>query len=83
MDNIEIDVKNVIADIIGREPQEIGNDANFWTDLGVDSIKAIEITVAMERKFKVSVRDEQIPQITTVSQAVEVLKQALAKKSAA
>ena len=80
MDNLEQDLINLIAGVIGREPQEIKPDANFWTDLGVDSIKAIEITVAIERQYKISVRDEQIPQIMTVAQAVQVVKEALKKK---
>jgi len=56
-------------------------DAHFFKDLGVDSIKAIEITVAIERHFKVSIRDENIARITTLGQALDVLMAALEKKS--
>ena len=77
---LEQEVKELIAGVIGREPDELKLETNFWKDLGVDSIKAIEITVAIERKFKVSVRDEQIPKITTVGQAIEIIKEALDKK---
>ncbi|MCX5709260.1 MAG: acyl carrier protein [Candidatus Omnitrophica bacterium] len=79
--NLEQEVKELIAGVIGREPEELKLETNFWKDLGVDSIKAIEITVAIERKFKVSVRDEEIPKITTVGQAVAVIKGALEKKA--
>lgn len=80
-DNLELEVRELIAGVIGREPEELKLETNFWADLGVDSIKAIEITVAIERKFKVSVRDEQIPKITTVGDAVAVVKEALNKKN--
>jgi len=46
----------------------------------VDSIKAIEIVVAIERNFKVSIRDEQIPKIATVGQAIDIVRGALEKK---
>ena len=46
-------------------------------DLEIDSIKAIEITVAIEKKFKISVRDEDVPKITTVNQAVELVNNLL------
>jgi acyl carrier protein len=80
--NFEEGLKEIIADVIGRDPQELKPDADFWKDLGVDSIKAIEITVAIERKYKISIRDEQIPKITTVGQAIEIVKLALEKKNA-
>jgi acyl carrier protein len=79
-ENLEQEIRQLISDVTGRSPEELKTDANFWTDLGVDSIKAIEITVAIERKYKISVRDEQIPQITTVGQAIAVVKDALKKK---
>lgn len=79
-DNVEQEIKQLIADVIGRTPEELKPEANFWQDLGVDSIKAIEITVAIEKKYKIRVRDEEIPKITTVGQAVEVVRDALKKK---
>ncbi len=79
-DNLEQEIKQVISDVIGRTIEELKPEANFWQDLGVDSIKAIEITVAIERKYKIRVRDEQIPKITTVGQAVDVVREALKKK---
>jgi len=78
--NIESELIRVIADVTGRDPTELKPNVNFWKDLGVDSIKAIEITVAIERRFKVSIRDEQIPKITTIGEALKVLQEALAKK---
>ena len=79
-DNLEQDLKQLIANVIGRQPQDLKSETNFWKDLGVDSIKAIEITVAIERRYKISVRDEQIPKITTVGEAIKVVKEALGKK---
>lgn len=79
-DNLEQDLKQLIANTIGREPEDLKPETNFWKDLGVDSIKAIEITVAIERRFKISVRDEQIPKITTVGEAIKIVKEALKKK---
>lgn len=78
---LEHEVKQVISAVTGRGLEELGADKNFWTDLGIDSIKAIEMTVAMERKFKVTIRDEQIPLIATVGQAVEAVRTGLSKKS--
>ncbi len=78
--NLEQDLKQLIASVIGRSVEELKPDTNFWRDLGVDSIKAIEITVAIERQYKVSIRDEQIPKIMTIKEAVDAVKTALEKK---
>lgn len=81
-ENIEKDIIAIIADISGFEPEEITREKNFFQDLEVDSIKAIEITVAIEKKFKISVRDEDVPQIATVDQAVSLVSRLLEEKSA-
>lgn len=78
--NLEQDVKQLIAGVIGHEPKDLKPETNFWNDLGVDSIKAIEITVAIERRYKVSIRDEQIPKIATVQDAIDTVREALKKK---
>lgn len=79
-DNLDVEIKQLIAETIGVTLQELKLETNLWNDLGVDSIKAIAITVAIERKYKVTVRDEQIPQITTVGQVIEIVREALRKK---
>lgn len=73
--DVEKEIITIIADVSGFDEEEITPDANFFEDLEIDSIKAIEITVAIEKKFKISVRDEDVPNITTIKQAVALVKQ--------
>ncbi len=80
--NTEKEIMAIISDISGYELEEITPEANFFKDLEVDSIKAIEITVAIEKKFKISVRDEDVPKLTTVRQAIELVEKLLAHGSA-
>jgi len=76
-ENVKEEIISIISEISGYELEEITPDKNFYDDLEIDSIKAIEITVALEKKFKISVRDEDVPNITTVRQAVELVTQLL------
>jgi acyl carrier protein len=80
VDTVENAIVAIIAEISGFEENEITPEKNFFKDLEVDSIKAIEITVAIEKKFKVSVRDEDVPKITTVKEAVELVNLLLIQK---
>jgi acyl carrier protein len=74
---VEKDIIAIIADVSGFEEEEISLETNFVKDLEIDSIKTIEITVAIEKKFKISVRDEEVPKITTVKHAVELVNKLL------
>jgi len=77
LQDVEEEIIAIISEISGYEPEEITPDKNFYDDLEIDSIKAIEITVAIEKKFKISVRDEDVPNIATVRQAVDLVTQLL------
>lgn len=72
-DTVERAIVAIISDISGFDEDEITPEKNFFKDLEVDSIKAIEIAVAIEKKFKISVRDEDVPKIATVKDAVELV----------
>jgi acyl carrier protein len=77
MDDVEKEVISIISDVSGFDEEEITLETNFYKDLEIDSIKAIEITVAIEKKFKISVRDEDVPNITTVKQSVDLVNKLL------
>jgi acyl carrier protein len=75
--NVYKEIVSIISEISGFDEQDITPETNFQKDLEVDSIKTIEITVAIEKKFKISVRDEDVPKITTVTQAVDLVNKLL------
>jgi acyl carrier protein len=80
MENVEKEIVSIISDVSGLDAEDITPEKNFFKDLEVDSIKAIEITVAIEKKFKVSIRDEDVPKITTVKEAVALVSNLLNQK---
>ena len=78
--DVEKEIIAIIADVSGVDIEEITLDSDLVKDLEVDSIKAIEIAVAIEKKFKVSVRDEDIPKITTTRQMIALTEKYLMTK---
>jgi acyl carrier protein len=80
--NVEQEIISIISDVSGFEPEEIKPDTNLQNELEIDSIKAIEITVAIEKKFKIQVRDEDVPNITTLRQAVDLVNALISQKDA-
>ncbi len=77
LENLEKEIISIIADVSGFDEEEIKPDTHLQNELEIDSIKAIEITVAIEKKYKISVRDEDVPKIVTLKDAVDLVKNLL------
>jgi len=74
---IRSEIKRLIADVTEREPEEITDTASFGDDLGVDSLMAMEVMVAVDKKFKIDIPEEEFGKIKNVIDAVEVVKKHL------
>ncbi len=72
--NIEKDVRELIADIIEINPDEINPDAHLVEDLGMDSMMALEILAAIEKKYKIRIPEEDLPKITTINRTIELAR---------
>jgi len=49
--------------------------AHLVEDLGMDSMMALEILAALEKKYKIKLPEEELPKITSVNRAIELVKQ--------
>lgn len=70
-------LKNVIAEVLNVDPEEIKMETTFTDDLGADSLDLYQIIMGIEEEFDIEVPAETAEQITTVEQAVEMIKSAL------
>ena len=71
---IKSEIKRLIADVTEREPDEVTDTASFAEDLGVDSLMAMEVMVAVDKKFKIDIPEEEFGKIKNVLDAVAVVK---------
>ena len=79
--NIEQEVKEMLSKLTGLDPSEIGDNADIVNDLGVDSLKVIEIATSIERTYKVVVKDSELAKLRTVKEAVGFIKELLEKRN--
>ena len=77
-DDIRSDVKKLVAEITEREPEEVSDTANFIEELGIDSLMAIEMLVAVDKKYKIEITEEEFGGIKNVNDAVELVLRHLA-----
>jgi len=80
MQDIESEVRNLIAEVLEKDPAEIKADMRLVEDLGMDSLKALEVLVAVEKKYKITIPEEKLPALNTLDATVAIAKEFLAKK---
>ncbi|MDP2940723.1 MAG: acyl carrier protein [Candidatus Omnitrophota bacterium] len=80
MQDIENEIRNLIAEVLEKDPAEIKPDSRFVEDLGMDSLKALEILVAVEKKFKITIPEQKLPELKSLTDTVNVAREFLAPK---
>lgn len=69
-DNIKDQVKEIIVDQLGVDPEKLTDDAKFIEDLGADSLDTVELVMTFEEKFGVEVPDEDVEKLKSVADVV-------------
>lgn len=67
-------LQKVIADVLNVDPKEITLDTTFVDDLGADSLDLFQIVMGMEEEFSVEIPMEKVEGITTVGEAIALIK---------
>lgn len=70
-------LKKVIADVLNVDPEEIRMGTTFVDDLGADSLDVFQIIMGIEEEFDIEIPAEDAEKITTVEEAVNLIKNAL------
>ncbi|MFZ5800450.1 MAG: acyl carrier protein [Candidatus Omnitrophota bacterium] len=78
--NLEQEVRQLIATVLEAEPATIKPDAKFVEDLGMDSMMALEILAALEKKFRITIPEDSLPKFTTLNTTVTIIKGILDQK---
>jgi acyl carrier protein len=73
-EHIREEVKKLIAEVTEREPDEITDTALFADELGVDSLMAMEVMVAVDKKYKINIPEDEFAKIKNVNDTVEVVQ---------
>jgi len=79
-DQIRAEIKRLVGRVTEREPDEVPDNAHYLDELGVDSLMAIEIMIAMDRKFAIDIPEEEFQKATNVNESVEMIESWLAER---
>ena len=70
-------LKTILAQVLYDDPQEITPQSTFTDDLGADSLDVYQIIMGLEDAFDIKIPEESAEKISTVGEAVEMIKAAL------
>lgn len=63
----------VAVDVLGVDRAIVSETASFKDDLDADSLDLVEVVMALEERFSISVPEEKLDGITTVGEAVDLV----------
>ncbi|MCI5584200.1 MAG: acyl carrier protein [Lachnospiraceae bacterium] len=66
-------VKEIIVDTLGCDEEAVVLTADLKEDLGADSLDAVELNMALEEEFNLSISDEVLVNFVTVKDIVEYI----------
>ncbi|KAF9532011.1 acyl carrier protein-like protein [Crepidotus variabilis] len=55
------------------DPAKLTQEASFTKDLGLDSLDAVEVVMAVEEEFSIEIPDAEADEIQTVAQAIDYI----------
>ncbi len=67
-------IKAIIVEELGIDPEDVRPESNFVDDLGADSLDIVELVMALEDAFDITVSDEQAQTLKTVGDVVAFIE---------
>lgn len=78
--NLEKEIRNLIAEILETEPEKIPAEAHFVKDLGMDSMMALEILAGLEKRYRIVIPEETLPKFTNLDVTIGIVQALLDKQ---
>ena len=67
-------VKEIIVDTLSCDEAKVALEATLTDDLGADSLDAVELNMALEEAFEITIPDEELANFKTVQDIVTYIE---------
>ena len=78
--NNEKRIREIVCMIVGVGEDEIDPNASFMDDMGLDSLRALEILAAIENEFSITIDPERLQEMTSLNKVIKLTKEYLGEK---
>ena len=76
-EQIQADVKSLIAEIAEIPEEDIAGDALFGEELGIDSLMGLEIIAAVEKKYRIEIPEDHLRRVKTLNDTIALVEEYL------
>ena len=73
MPTVEQRVKEVTAQVLKLNPEDIKNEHDFMSDLGAESVQSIELMAMFEEEFGIEMDEDAALSVETIGGAIEFI----------
>lgn len=77
-EEIRTGLAEIVNEIAGIPADDIQLEKSFTDDLDVDSLSMVEVVVAAEERFGVTIPDDDVKNLKTVGDAVSYIERSVA-----
>ena len=75
-EEIRTGLADIVNEVAGIPADDVQLDKSFTEDLDVDSLSMVEVVVAAEERFGVTIPDDDVKSLRTVGDAVAYIERA-------
>jgi len=73
-EEVKVKIKEIIADKLGADIEDVQEETSLSNDLGMDSLDAVELVMEFEKEFDISISDDEAYNVRLVSEIYTMLE---------
>lgn len=77
---LESELKTLVSKVIKVPEDKINPETDFFRDLKIDSLLAVEILASIDRKYGIDIPEQKVNKIRTLNDIVLVVNECISKK---
>ena len=66
------EIRRMLAEILGQDEAQIAPDTRLWRS--VDAVSLAKLLIACERRYKITIDDERVPEINRLGDLAEYVR---------
>lgn len=73
------ELRDLLVEKLNVEKDSITENAHFVNDLGIDSLEQVDLMMELEKRYQISIPDEDLEKLSDVRGLLNYLNEKLAK----
>ncbi len=74
------ELRDLLVEKLGVEKDSITENAHFVNDLGIDSLEQVDLMMELEKRYQITIPDEDLEKLSDVKGLLSYLNEKLANK---